>query len=314
MDDRLRAATPDDDPESYGKVIAHLFGLVAGLAVLAFVVLRTPSETPPKPAAIVASVEPEPTVEPVVEPPAPPPAPPSKPKPTRPAPPTLDTAAVARAEAELDAAARDRARGSCADEAASRLATAADMAAAESRAAKNLAFRVRDPSTRVASASARGGFLKAENDKLKKELDAIARAPRPQTKTLANKNPVARASEGDEYHFEVHHNRVTFIDLDRLIGMVKADAQMRIRLTNGARVVQNQVGPVGAFSLRYIMGRALPPGFDDLVERRGSLQYELRGWEVIPTFNAHGETYDVARRPVSEFSAPSAVSTPTTRR
>ena len=70
MDDRLLAAPPDDEPESYGKVIAHLFGLVAGLAVLAFVVLRTPSETPPKPAAVVASAEPEPTVEPVVEPPA----------------------------------------------------------------------------------------------------------------------------------------------------------------------------------------------------------------------------------------------------
>ena len=47
---------------------------------------------------------------------------------------------------------------------------------------------------------------------------------------------------------------------------------------------------------------ALPAGFDDLLDRRGSLSYELRGWEVIPTFDVRGETYDAARRPVSEFS------------
>ncbi len=84
--------------------------------------------------------------------------------------------------------------------------------------------------------------------------------------------------------------------------MVKADAQRRIRLTDGARVVDSEVGPVGAFSLRYILGRSLPSGLDDVLDRRGSLSYDLRGWEIIPTFEGRGETYDAARRPVSEYS------------
>ena len=86
----------------------------------------------------------------------------------RPEPPKLDTDAVALAEAELDAAARDRARAEDrAEQASRRLADASQRAATEARSAKNLALRVRDPSTRIRQASARGGFLKAENAKLR---------------------------------------------------------------------------------------------------------------------------------------------------
>jgi hypothetical protein len=84
--------------------------------------------------------------------------------------------------------------------------------------------------------------------------------------------------------------------------MVKADAQLRIRLTDGARVVENEVGPVGAFSLHYILGRSVPGSLDELMERRGSLSYDLRGWEVVPQFQGRGEAYDATRSPVSEFS------------
>jgi hypothetical protein len=207
------------------------------------------------------------------------------------------------AEERLDAATRDRARAEArADAAARGLADAAAKAAADARAAKTLALRVRDPSARLTAASARGGFLKGERDKLKTELATLAQAPRPKAKVLSNKNPVARPADGDEYHFEVRGDRVAFIDLDRLIAMVKADAQLRIRLTDGARVVDNEVGPVGAFSLHYVLGRSIPGGFDDLMDRRGSLSYDLRGWEVVPHFEGRGETYESTRRPVSEYA------------
>jgi hypothetical protein len=219
-----------------------------------------------------------------------------------PDPPKLDKAAVTRATESLDAAARDRARAEArADDAARRLSEVSAQAAADARAAKELVFRVRDPRPRIAQAASRGGFLKAERETLKKQLDAIASVPRPQTKVLANKNPVARPSDGNEYHFEIRGQRVAYIDLDRLIAMVKADAQLRIRLSDGARLVDNQVGPVGAFSLRYVLGRSIPTGLDDLMDRR-SLAYDLRGWEIVPEFEGRGDTYENTRQPFSEFS------------
>lgn len=284
--------------ESYGRVVANLAGVVAALAAIGYVVAtdRRPAPAPSAPRPVPAPPSaPRPAV--AATPAPPPPQPP-------PEPPRLDRAAVARAEEQLDALSRDRARAEArADEAEKRLAAAAARAAADSRAARNLAFRVRDPSPRIAAASSRGGFLRAERDKVKREVDLLARAPKPRAKVLSNRNPVARPADGDEQHFEVRRNRVAVIDLDRLIALVKADAQLRIRLSEGARLVDNQVGPVGAFSMRYILGRSLPSGLDELVERRGiALSYDLRGWEIIPEFEGRGEEFETTRRPFSEFA------------
>ncbi len=101
MDDRVRDVSPGDEPESYGRLIANLLGLVASLAVIAALSMSTPSPSRPAPAPIVATVEAEPTIAPVIESPSPPPPKPM-PKP-RPAPPPLDTEAIARVEAEVDA-------------------------------------------------------------------------------------------------------------------------------------------------------------------------------------------------------------------
>ena len=114
-------------------------------------------------------------------------------------------------------------------------------------------------------------------------------------------NPVARPAEGDEFHFELRRDRVSFIDLERLLELVKADAKLRIRLADGPRTIASQVGPVGAFSLRYEMGREPALSVDDLLER-GRVSYGLRGWEIVPEFEGRGDTFEASRSPVSDFS------------
>ena len=66
-------------------------------------------------------------------------------------------------------------------------------------------------------------------------------------------------------------------------------------------MVDAKVGPVGTFSLQYVLGRAMPAGIDELIERRG-ISYDLRGWEIIPEFEGRGETFDQTRYPISEFA------------
>src|SRR5262245_65864352 len=60
-------------------------------------------------------------------------------------------------------------------------------------------------------------------------------------------------------------------------------AQLRIRLIDGSRPIESKVGPVGDFSMEYNLGRAMPNGIDELMERHG-ITYDLRGWEIVPEF------------------------------
>ena len=219
-----------------------------------------------------------------------------------PAPKELDRAAVAQAEADLDAASRDRAR---ADEraaaSAKRLSQATTQAALDASRARKLAFLVRDPSTRITQASTRGGFLRGERDKIQKEISSLRQLPRPKSVSILSKAPVAKPASGNEYHFELRRNRITFINLDRLMELTRADAQIRVRMSDRSPAVSNKVGPVGAFSLEYELVRAVPGSMEELIERK-NIRYELSGWELVPESGVRGESYESTRNPLSEFS------------
>lgn len=292
------------------RLVLPPLSVLAGIAALILVV-NLPRE-PERPApsytaesvdevvAVIAEAEPEATPEPDPEPdpepivvaPEPPPTPES---------PKLDKAAVAKAEAALDEASRDRARAEARTDAAKReAAKAANQAALDASNARKLAFRTRDPSTRITRATARGGFLKAERDQVAAEVASLRSLPLPKATSILSKSPVSRPAGGDEYHFELRRGRVSFINLDRLMELAKSDAEVRVRMTDRTGVVTSQVGPVGWFSLTYVLGRATS-GIEELLERR-SIRFDLRGWEVVPTAETRGETYEATRNPISEYT------------
>ncbi len=216
--------------------------------------------------------------------------------------PEVDRAAVAAAEDALDSVSRDRARADArAADAARRTAAANAQAALDAARARKLGFVVRDPSTRIAQATSRGGFIRGERDKLDKEVKALRQLPRPKTTSILSKSPVARPAASSESHFELHRNRVAFIDLDRLLELTKADAQIRIRMSDRVPAISNKVGPVGSFSLEYELVRAMPGSMEELIQRK-SVRYDLRAWEIVPEFESRGETYEATRNPISEFS------------
>jgi hypothetical protein len=245
--------------------------------------------------AEAAPSSPKPESEPVVlQAPPMPPAPPRAP----------DRAKIAAAERALDAASGDRARSDArAADAAHRVADAANRAALDALRARKLAFQIRDPSNRIAQAVARGGFVRGERDKMAQEVATLRGAPRPKSVSILSKSPVARPVADDEYHFELRHDRITFINLDKLMQLTKADAQMRVRMSDRVGVVSSKVGPVGAFSLAYELSPTMPADLDGLIERRaGRTRYELQGWELIPESEHRGETYEAACTPISEFT------------
>jgi hypothetical protein len=281
------------EPESYPRIVSVPFVLLVLLAVLG--VRLAPRPTAPKPRAVRVIAAPPPAVPAppvpvVVEPPAPPP------------PPRPDRAAIVRAEDALEAARRDRLRAEeRARAAADALAAASLRSAAGAWAEKGLAATLRDPSARIARATARGAFFRAQRDRLKDEVAALARTPKPRHALPIDPSPVAIVTEGEEFHFEVRRDRVAFIDLERLLEKAKADARLRLRLAQGGAPIAATVGPVGPFSLQYEMGRTLADSIGELIDPRGPT-YSLLGFEVIPEHDLRGETFDVALRPASDFS------------
>ena len=204
---------------------------------------------------------------------------------------------------------RSRRADERAAQAAHRLGVATGQAALDASRARKLAFLVRDPSTRIAQASTRGGFLRGERDKVQKELSTLRQLPRPKSASILSKAPVAKPASGNEYHFELRHNRITFIDLERLMALTRADAQVRIRMSDRSPVVSNRVGPVGAFSLEYELVRAVAGSMEEMLERK-NIRYELTGWELLSDSENRGETFEATRGPLSEFSLRSTGSAP----
>jgi hypothetical protein len=216
--------------------------------------------------------------------------------------PKLDQAAVGAAETTLDMVSRDRARADHrAAESARRLALTSAQTALDASRARKLAFVVRDPSTRIALAAARGGFLRGERDKLEKDVTTLRQLPRPKSASILSKSPVAKPAGSDESHFELKRNRVSFIDLDHLMELTLADAKIRIRMSDRMPGISNKVGPVGAFSLEYELVRAVPGSMDELISRK-SVRFELRAWELVAESENRGETYDATQNPISEFA------------
>jgi hypothetical protein len=302
----LRAAPPD--PKAHRRAFAQLASVVVGLGAMTYCISISSHKmaTPPDPAiaaqpsaassAEAAEDESDDAVEADV---------PEDDEVVRAAPATalpLDRAAIAAAEAEVDAASRDRARAEHRAAAlARRVSEAAGQAALDTARARKLAYLVRDPSTRITQASARGGFLRGEREKIENEVSTLRQLPRPKLASLLSKSPVARPAASDEYHFELQHNRITFINLEKLLQLTKEDAQVRIRMADRMPVIGNRVGPVGAFSLEYELVRAIPGSMEELLERK-SIRFDLRAWELIPESSHRGEAYESTRNPLSEFA------------
>jgi hypothetical protein len=295
-----------DDPTkhgglSYGKILVDVACVSVTLIALAALGLRRPTTQPggesalaPAPKAVAAAppvAEPEPTLEPV-----------PVPRPLIIAP-TLDREVVARAEAELATARRVRIQANdLLDAEKAKLARAEIDAAAALSQMRSFLARVKDPSGRISGAKARGGLLREEQKHLENEITKLAASPRPGRKRLVDKSPVARPPDGEEFHFELHRGRISFIDLNRLMERVKADARTQVRFAPVGRAITGEVGPAGAFSMRYVIGFDRSDSFSEYVPSRGGSLPHLQGWRLIAVSERRGESYEVTRHPASEYA------------
>jgi hypothetical protein len=296
----MSASLPKNPSDaSYSKGLVELLAVVLTLIAIAVFGITRSKEQPKVVFAPPPISSPAPTPKPEL---------PSEPEPVPSAPapsptPVLDRERVARAEDERDLARRSRLRAeSRLNDAEARLGSAQLGAAAAVSAMKSYLGRVQDPTGRFARAKARGAFSAPQKDRLEKELAELEATPRPGRKRLVDKSPVARPSDGSEFHFELRRGRVAYIDIERLMDRVKSDVRLKTRLGSMGRLIKGEVGPVGDFSMRYELGFELSDPDDFLSRGRGSVGYVLRGWELAPTQEKRGESYETTRHPASSYA------------
>ena len=116
-----------------------------------------------------------------------------------------------------------------------------------------------------------------------------------------DRSAVAKPIDGKEFHFEVHADRVAFIDIERFADLVKSEVRMRARLTTPGRPIVGTVGPLGDFSMRYEMGLDISESLAVVLDRQ-EISYQLRGWEIVPEHDLRGEAYAAAWQPAAAFA------------
>jgi hypothetical protein len=166
---------------------------------------------------------------------------------------------------------------------------------------RSLVATVKDPTVRIERATNRAAVSRWEVDRLNSEINSIRNTPRTKAQALNDQTAVAKAIEGHEFHFEVRGDRVSFIDVDKLTDLVKADVRLRLKFSLPGQSMAGTVGPVGEFSMAYEMGRALPDGVAELLDRRDA-SYILRGWEIVPEREGRGEAYENVWQPTAVFA------------
>ena len=118
-------------------------------------------------------------------------------------------------------------------------------------------------------------------------------------KTLHFPLPVSRPVRAKELLFECRQGRVTPIDLDELLGLVRQVLRDEGKRLRDRWEVIGTVGPVGPFRLKYKIERfrstILDRTFADLppVDQNG-YSYGVTEWELVPVWPIRGESLEEA--------------------
>jgi hypothetical protein len=114
--------------------------------------------------------------------------------------------------------------------------------------------------------------------------------------------PIAKAVDGKEVHFQLRAGRVTYIPLEELLKLLKADAPSQFWKLKDLPEATASVGPIGGFRVRYTFERIDVPLEDQLAGKRMiSSIAQLSQWTLIPSDNLLGETVEMALSEGSEF-------------
>jgi hypothetical protein len=146
--------------------------------------------------------------------------------------------------------------------------------------------------------------LRQRREHLQDEIVALEKLP-PLKKTLRYRTPVSQPVHAEEFLFECHHGRVSFIDIGSLVAEIRGHSEETVKLLRDQWGVTQVTDPVGAFRLRYTVERqrdtleAVVPGAAP--SPNGPFRARLREWVVEPVAEDRGESLTRALTDGSDF-------------
>lgn len=328
MSRRRKKSDLESGSDSFLDIIANIVGILIILIVIAGVRVSQMPATPetetaavpadPAPAAI--EVEPPPTVEvalgaaaetPSEEflPPEPPPVvkiepePEPEPEPLRPPEPSPQLLAdITQLQRDIDTLNRDVTdiKPQLADTIASH-----DQIEAEATAARQETEQARPSLDRLkAQLDARKQDVEDDITHLAILADAVNTrdAKQPNVKEIIHKlTPVSKIVEGEEYHFRLENNRISYVPLKQLIGGLKTHLQHRRALLSRTRTHQGFIGPIDGYRMRYLVERVPLSMVDELKHGPGMFRVAVSAWQIQVTSEAEAETIKEALQAGSRF-------------
>lgn len=126
-----------------------------------------------------------------------------------------------------------------------------------------------------------------ELESLKKTVETLTEQLRetenrgvPQQQIKHQITPVGKTVTGKERHFRLLNNRVAVVPLEMLVERVKDQVERRKDILAKQPQHHGQVGPIGGFSLHYIVQRESLSVVDELRYGQGMFRISVAQWQI----------------------------------
>jgi hypothetical protein len=125
---------------------------------------------------------------------------------------------------------------------------------------------------------------------------------RPPAREIRHKlTPVSRVVEGQEVHFHLAKGRVAHVPVQELTDRLKAQISRQKDWIAKFRKHQGVVGPVGGFTMMYVVERQQLSVVEELRHGSGVMRIGISEWQLHPDPDLPDETAAEALRPGSAF-------------
>lgn len=312
--------------DSFLDIIANIVGILIILIVVAGLrvshapvpVAIPPSEKPtvadsaPEPSPAVPKIE-TPAVAPAVPiprlplPPAPANSVPAIARAPEPLPPVEPDpgllAAINRLEGEIAAIQRETAvmNARAARRRKANIAARRTLADAEARTRTEQAGLAR-LNTKLAELDQQLNRKRNELTSLRLQYDEAKRRSKTANVIRHKLTPVSSLVKGKEIHFRLFTGKVALVPIEALVKMMRKDVVAQKDWLIKFRQHQGEVGPLGGFSMKYVVQRKQTSSVDQLRNGGyGQISIVLSEWRIVPSRDLHAETADEALQVGSAF-------------
>ncbi|GAB4149963.1 MAG: hypothetical protein Tsb009_24540 [Planctomycetaceae bacterium] len=146
--------------------------------------------------------------------------------------------------------------------------------------------------------------LKRENTTLaglRLQYDEARRRPKKPTVIRHKLTPVSQLVKGKEIHFRIHGGKIAYVPIEPLVELMRKQVLRQKDWLVKFQRHHGQVGPLGGFTMHYIVERQRSSVFNELQNGGyGRISIALTEWKIHPTENLNAET---AKQALNEGSA-----------